>query len=877
MLPTTLTVFRARTIVRSRITVSFPHYNLQSGYQTASKNMPKDPNHVADAQRQRQKIKERNNKYAPAKVTLQVLGTGAEGAPRSLYIFSDQSRYLFNCGEGTQRLAHEHKAKLAKLEHVFITQASWKNMGGLPGTALTIQDVGVPEITLHGPTGLEELFRATRRFVVMKNMRVKMAECQEGHDFEDNVMTVKYVPLLRVPTITEHDSLEVESEMDKVTQAGSSIATMSVGTTTRDSRKRRRSSSCASSLRTSSAYEDDTDYYSHETSGKRVVDTTVITESMKKVLLEQKKRGTVMCYVCRLKARPGTLNLGKCVQLNIPAGPKLGDLKNGKSITLSDGTVITPEQVCEPEEPGPIFIFVDVPTEEYLDALIASEAINQHKQLTAVEDNLAYLVVHFTPWDIVQHPRYQSWIDTFSPSTHHIFINEKNTCMGSIAVHRIQYKLNLLNKDFFPLLGDRGTERQLKSSSPAVKTDEDLTTETNFDYPNTSCGTTEHIIREKYASYIQPGTFYNFHLRPRTGKDSTSEIKLVPSEYIDETFALDGFCDEVQKLRIEILNKCKHMTIRPYPKILFLGTGSCIPNKTRNTSGIMLFTNEESNILIDCGEGTYGQTIRFFGDKRALKVVANTDAIYISHLHADHHIGLIGYLQGRRRARSLLGLPEKPCYLLAPKQIQSWLGFYDLCFEDICRDYQLVANGDLLLDNELIDAEEKADICKALHLTSVNTCMVKHCPNAFGVAFKHENGFKLTYSGDTMPSENLIQLGMDSDLLIHEATMEDELASEAVVKMHSTTSQAIRVGQRMNARNILLTHFSQRYAKLPRFNKNFAENVGIAFDNMMLAADELPLLPLLYPSLMIMFADHYEDMEFKAMKRAKREERKKSL
>lgn len=64
------------------------------------------------------------------------------------------SRYLFNCGEGTQRLAHEHKMKLAKLEHIFITQPVWKNIGGLPGTALTIQDVGVPEITLHGPRGL---------------------------------------------------------------------------------------------------------------------------------------------------------------------------------------------------------------------------------------------------------------------------------------------------------------------------------------------------------------------------------------------------------------------------------------------------------------------------------------------------------------------------------------------------------------------------------------------------------------------------------------------------------------------------------------------------------------------------------------------------
>lgn len=62
--------------------------------------------------------------------------------------------------------------------------------------------------------------------------------------------------------------------------------------------------------------------------------------------------------------------------------------------------------------------------------------------------------------------------------------------------------------------------------------------------------------------------------------------------------------------------------------------------------------------------------------------------------------------------------------------------------------------------------------------------------------------------------------------------MEDELAHEAVSKMHSTTSQAISIGQKMEAKHILLTHFSQRYAKLPRFNDNFTANVGIAFDNM---------------------------------------------
>lgn len=117
-------------------------------------------------------------------------------------------------------------------------------------------------------------------------------------------------------------------------------------------------------------------------------------------------------------------------------------------------------------------------------------------------------------------------------------------------------------------------------------------------------------------------------------------------------------------------------------------------------------------------------------------------------------------------------------------------------------------------------------------MSDINTTLVNHCPNAFGVAFSQKQGYKLCYSGDTMPSENLINLGMNCDILIHEATMEDELEHEAITKMHSTTSQAIEVGRNMNAKYILLTHFSQRYAKLPRFNENFGENVGIAFDNM---------------------------------------------
>lgn len=54
--------------------------------------------------------------------------------------------------------------------------------------------------------------------------------------------------------------------------------------------------------------------------------------------------------------------------------------------------------------------------------------------------------------------RYKEWIDRFSPSTHHMVLNEANTCMGSISVHRIQHKLNALSEKMFPLLGDKGSE-----------------------------------------------------------------------------------------------------------------------------------------------------------------------------------------------------------------------------------------------------------------------------------------------------------------------------------------------------------------------------------------------------------------------------------
>ncbi|CAH0564098.1 unnamed protein product [Brassicogethes aeneus] len=858
------------------------------------KTMPKEPKHIADAQKQRSKIKEKYNKYVPGRVTLQVLGTGAKGAPRALYVFSDQSRYLFNCGEGTQRLAHEHKMKLAKLEHIFVTQPVWKNIGGLPGTALTIQDVGVPQITLHGPKGLEEIFAATKRFVVIRDLKIKMAECTEHSTFEDNVMVVKYVLLERNEDIV-HDAIDEESESDNSlgVQVGNSEKSDAETSTRREggNRRRRRRSNSMNKQREENIV-DDTDYYAHERkkfksrsrsrnqsrpqsleSGLRNHSANNISQISEDILAETKEKGTSMCYICRLQPRPGALNLDKCVKMGVPPGPLLGRLKAGHEVLLPNGNKVTTQDVCEPDDPGPLFLVVDCPTVEYLDSMVESEEFRKHQKFATKDEDLAYLVVHFTPQNVMDNPRYKAWIEDFSPSTSHLVLNETNTCMGSLSVHRIQHKLNLLAEELFPLLGDNGTltvtEHSNLHQNKKQKCEQNTDTSPSKSMENLS-------VKTHLEPYLYANTFLNFHLRPKKGLDSTAELKIVPNEYIEETMSIQTFPDVLQSLKQQWNNVKKDLisknSMRLYPKILFLGTGSCIPNKTRNTSGILLETEKNKYILLDCGEGTYGQLVRFYGKNNCDQVLANINAIYVSHLHADHHIGLIGVLQGRKRALNSLNMKKGPLYLFAPKQILAWLQFYDRFFENIRNEFHLIPNGDLLL-NEKNPATFHKNVIEELDMSDISTCFVKHCPNAFGVTVTHKTGFKITYSGDTMPSENLIELGQNSDLLIHEATMEDELANEAIVKLHSTTSQAIDVGKKMNAKHTLLTHFSQRYAKLPRFNENFSENVGIAFDNMQVRLDELPLVPLLYPALKLMFAEHYEELEHKAVKRQLRIDR----
>src|SRR5258707_3435992 len=89
-------------------------------------------------------------------------------------------------------------------------------------------------------------------------------------------------------------------------------------------------------------------------------------------------------------------------------------------------------------------------------------------------------------------------------------------------------------------------------------------------------------------------------------------------------------------------------------RVTFLGTSAAQPTIHRNLSGIAVKADTES-LLFDCGEGSQRQMIRY-GTGFAV------DAIFFTHFHADHYLGVIGFLRtlgmtGREQALQLFGPP----------------------------------------------------------------------------------------------------------------------------------------------------------------------------------------------------------------------------
>ena len=100
---------------------------------------------------------------------------------------------------------------------------------------------------------------------------------------------------------------------------------------------------------------------------------------------------------------------------------------------------------------------------------------------------------------------------------------------------------------------------------------------------------------------------------------------------------------------------------------------------------------------------------------------------------------------------------------------------------------------------------------------------------------KPRKGIKITYSGDSRPCDNMVNLAKDSSLLIHEATFLEEDKDKAIENGHSTTKEAAEIAKNANVNKLIITHFSNRYTNIKPFKKETKEifkNTTVAKDFM---------------------------------------------
>jgi len=779
-------------------------------------NMPKEEGHLKDIRKGRMEKRTKRFLTQPSNICWQVLGSGSYGGPTSLILHTDHRRYLFNCGEGTQRLCNQLSLSkaLAQMEHVFITSKSWRHLGGLPGICLSVRAAGAPDITIHGPPGCMELYEATKGFVVLFDFDVLAHMAEEDGVFEDGAVKVEVVTLDRktnkecpdLPYNWKEDEQGVWANYDN----------------------------------------------------------------------------TVQAYICDFSPKPGKLDMVKCVDLGVKPGPLLGQLKAGQDVTLEDGRFIRSCDVVAGTAPPSSYLVLDVPDLEYLDSMERSERLKNIKNLETV--------FHFSPYEVVTSPRYKSWLEQVGENVNHVLLNETCRGLGMPDVTSYTQQLRTMRGEFFPDLV--GAEDCLPDSKVEDRV--------NFDHGEFNRAVMQGVTGLRFN--VRPGNLQKIDFREvvRFDEEMTRNEMFEGTKVIDptereeyvkklkddlkyaETFNPDPVKNLANKLAAIDGGKMSETGSRgiSYPIVTFLGTGSSVPSKYRNVSSILLETEPGSFLLLDCGEGTSSQLVRLFGKEKANRVLLGLKGVYISHMHADHHLGLVNIIQLRERAFTSIDREVKKLYIISTSRLANFLTTYHAKFEPVLCNSELVKCEQLILYNvrdeetlvenplqkqQLMYPDNLSRILKDLGLSELWTSRAIHCPHAFCLSLRTSDGYKVAYSGDTRPCPTFREIcthGGGPDLLIHEATMEHFMMYDAIIKKHSTFTEAIEEGQAVGAKFTMLTHFSQRYAKMPTLEEIRGKaNVGIAFDNMVITPNNMKMIPSIYPALTRLFWDYLEEME----------------
>lgn len=292
-------------------------------------------------------------------------------------------------------------------------------------------------------------------------------------------------------------------------------------------------------------------------------------------------------------------------------------------------------------------------------------------------------------------------------------------------------------------------------------------------------------------------------------------------------------------------------------RIIFLGTSAATPTDVRGLSSIAIARGNEI-LLFDAGEGMQRNYVR-----SSLRMNCKMK-VFISHMHADHSLGILGLLQtlsinGRTLPIDIYGEPRVSEFIkFNTRQIGFGLSFdvnlhniesegplvHEVDYEVTCceADHNVTAYSFCLTE---IDRPGIFDVKKAVQLGIPKGSLYKQLQSGRDIVVNgiivrssdvvgpRRPGRKVGISGDTRPTKKLTEFFKDCDLLIFESTYGDELQHKAVENFHATATDAAKLAKQSGAKKLVLTHFSTRYRQSSHLlaeARLFHENVEDAHD-----------------------------------------------
>jgi ribonuclease Z len=268
--------------------------------------------------------------------------------------------------------------------------------------------------------------------------------------------------------------------------------------------------------------------------------------------------------------------------------------------------------------------------------------------------------------------------------------------------------------------------------------------------------------------------------------------------------------------------------------LVFLGTAGSMPTAQRAPAALLVRRGGD-RLLFDCAEGTQRQLLR------SSVGLVELGEIFVTHFHADHILGLPGLfktfsLRGRERPLEVHGPRGLVDLLGSLKRVVGKLSYEVRVVEldpgDVLeRDgYRLaafeVAHGVPAVGWSLIESTRPGrfdvEAADALGVPSgpargalqrgesvtLPNCGVVSADQVLGPP---RPGRKLVITGDTAPSESVVEAAWGAEVLVTEATFSEEELERAQETMHQTAAQAAGIAQRANIGLLALTHLSNRY------------------------------------------------------------------